>query len=77
MGTVCCLKPHLLRHMQAVRDAEWRHFMNYNSFMACQELLTRGVGNDRAEATNKPVSATVGPTSDPFSQLSVYASYEW
>lgn len=42
--------------MQAVRDAEWRHFMNYNSFMACQELLTRGVGNDRVEATNKLVS---------------------
>jgi hypothetical protein len=31
--------------------------MNYNSFMACQELLTRGVGNDKVDATNKPASA--------------------
>jgi hypothetical protein len=51
-------QPHIwCRHMQAVRDVEWRHFMNYNSFMACQELLTRGVGNDKVDATNKPASA--------------------
>lgn len=35
---------------------KWRRFLNYDPFMACQALHTRGNSNDKADATNTAVS---------------------
>jgi hypothetical protein len=42
---------------QAVSDVKWRRFLNYDAFLACQELQTRGTSSDKAEPTNTAVSA--------------------
>jgi hypothetical protein len=44
---------------QAVSDVKWRRFLNYDAFLACQALQTRGASNDKPnlEATNTAVSA--------------------
>lgn len=40
---------------QAVADVEWRSFLNYDAFLACQAQQTRGSSNDKGEASNTAV----------------------
>jgi hypothetical protein len=47
--------------MQAVSDVQWRRFMNYDGFLACQALLARGTSNDKGEASNTQVGCLWWP----------------